>query len=80
MVDRLEREDLRRATVPFAVVWEEDGHLYIAAVNDPAREAGVQAGARLADARALLPTLHIVLSDFEADERLKQQLVEWCNR
>jgi protein ImuB len=79
MVDRLEREDSRRATVPFAVVWEEKGHLYIAAVNDPAREAGVQAGVRLADARALLPTLHIVLSDFEADERLKQHLVEWCN-
>ncbi len=80
MVDRLEREDPQRATVPFAVVWDEKGHLYIVAVNDPAREAGVQAGVRLADARALLPTLHIVLSDFEADERLKQHLVEWCNR
>ena len=80
MVDRLEREDLRRATVPFAVVWEEKGHLQIAAVNDPAREAGVRAGARLADARALLPTLRIVLSDFEADERLKQEVVEWCHR
>jgi error-prone DNA polymerase len=79
-VDRLEREDQRRAAIPFAVVWEEKGHLYIAAANDPAREAGVRPGARLADARALLPTLHIVLSDFEADERLKQHVVEWCDR
>jgi protein ImuB len=79
MIDRLEREESRRTTVPFVVVWEEKGHLYIAAVNDPARDAGIRPGARLADARTLLPTLHIVLHDLEADERLKQRLVEWCD-
>ena len=80
MIDRLEREDSRRSATPFAVVWEEKGHLYIAAANDPAIEAGIQPGSRLADARTLLPTLQIVWSDFEADERLKQHLVEWCDR
>lgn len=79
-VDRLEREDPRRAAIPFAVVWEERGHLSIAGVNDKAREAGIRPGARLADARALVPALHIALSDFAADERLKQYLVEWCDR
>lgn len=80
MMDRLEREDAQRAAAPLAVVWEDRGHLYIAAANDPAREAGVRCGARMADARALLPTLRVVLDDSAADERVKQQLVEWCNR
>lgn len=80
MIDRLEREEPRRAATPFAVVGEEKAHLYIAAVNDPARDAGIRPGTRLADARALLPTLHIVLDDPEANDRLKQRLVEWCDR
>lgn len=80
MVDRLERDDAQRAATPLAVVREERGHLLIAAANDPARAAGVRSGMRMADARALLSALLIVLDDPEADERLKQQLVEWCNR
>lgn len=79
MLDRLEREDPRRTVSPFAVVWEEKGHLYIAAVNDAARAAGIQEGTRLADARALLPAVQIVLHDPEADYRLKQRIVEWCD-
>ena len=80
MVDRLEREDPHCAETPLTVVREEKGHLCIAAVNDSARKTGIQPGVRLADARALLPGLHIVLDDPEADQRLKQFLVEWCNR
>lgn len=79
-VDRLERDDPRYAAAPFAVVREEKGHLFIAAANDLARAVGVAARMRLADARALLPTLHILLHEPEADKRLKQQLVEWCDR
>ena len=78
-IDRLEFEDPRRSTVPFAVVWEERGHLYVAAANDAARDAGVLPGARLADVRAVLPTLSIALDDPAANERLKQHLVEWCD-
>jgi len=80
MVDRLEREQPQRAGVPFAVVGEERGRLHIAAVNGLARAAGIQAGIRLADARALLPGIQIFLSDFEACGLLKRQLVEWCGR
>ncbi|HWB85660.1 MAG TPA: DNA polymerase Y family protein [Bryobacteraceae bacterium] len=80
MIDRLEREEPRCGAFPLAAVREEKGHLHIAAVNDLARGAGIQAGARLADARALLPALRIVLHDPEADERLKQWIVEWCDR
>lgn len=80
MVDRLEREEPQCGASPLAVVWEAKGHFSVAAVNDPARDAGIRPGVRLADARALLPTLRIILDDPEADERLKQRLVEWCNR
>ena len=80
MIDRLERADPRRSASPLAVVGEEKGHLYIAAANDPARDAGIRPGQRLADARTLLPSLHIVWDDTEADERLQQHLVEWCGR
>ena len=79
-IDRLEREDPKHGAIPLAAVWEEKGHLYIAAANDLARAGGIRSGVRLTDARTLLPTLHIVLSDLEADERLKQHLVEWCDR
>ncbi len=78
-IDRLERQNSQRRSSVFAVVREEKNHLYIAAVNDPARDAGIRPGARLADARTLLPTLDIVLDDPEADEQLKQGLVEWCD-
>jgi protein ImuB len=79
-IDRLEREEPRRAEYALAVVGESAGHLYIAAVNTLGREAGVRPGARLADARALLPTLRIVLDDAPADEQALRQLVEWCDR
>lgn len=80
MVDRLEREEPKRCGSPFAVVWTEKGHLYIAGANDAARQAGIEPGMRVADARALLPSLAIVLHDPEADEALKQKIVEWCDR
>ena len=80
VIDRLEQEKAQCSATPLAVVREEKGCLYIAAANNPAREAGVRLGASLADARALLPSLHIVLDDPAANERVKQQLVEWCNR
>jgi len=79
-LDRLERDAPRCAESALAVVDEAAGHLHIAAVNGPAREAGVRRGARLADARALLPTLRIVLEDAAADERVLRELVEWCDR
>ena len=79
-VDRLEREEPQLGASPFAVVWEERGHLYIVAANDPARDAGIRSGMRLTDARTLLPALHIVMSDLAADARWMQRLVVWCDR
>ncbi len=79
-VDRLERDQPQRVATPCAVARDVRGHLMVAAVNDAAASGGVRTGTRLADARALLPGLDIVLEDAEADERLQRRLVEWCDR
>lgn len=79
-VDRIEREKPALATTAFAVVWEKRAHLYVVAVNDAAANAGLRAGMRLSDARALLPTLHVVMSDVDGDARWMQRMVEWCDR
>jgi protein ImuB len=79
-VDRLECEEPQLGATPFAVVWEEKGHLYVVAANDPARGAGIRPGMRLADARTLLPALHVVIGDLVADARWMQRLVVWCDR
>ncbi len=79
-IDRLQREDPGRRLYPFAVTREDKGHLYIAAVNTLASRAGIPAGIKLADARALLPSLAVTPDDPEANARVKQRLIEWCGR
>lgn len=79
-VDRLEREKPERRGTPFAVTQELNGHSYIAAVNLPARQACIQPGMRLADARTLLPGLDAIPDDPEANRGVKRRFVEWCNR
>jgi protein ImuB len=80
VIDRLEREDPRRGSFPLAVAGQNRAHLYLAAVNDAARRAGLRRGMRLADARAILPALQVVPADPEADRRLQARLVRWCGR
>jgi protein ImuB len=79
-LDRLQREDPVRCSYPFAVTYENRGHTYIAAANALAGNAGIVAGARLADARTILPTLQAIPDDPLANAHVKQRLVQWCNR
>ena len=79
-VDRIEREQPVLAATAFAVVWDERGHLYVVAVNDAAANAGIRIGMRLSDARALLPTLQVVMSDVDCDARWMRRMIEWCDR
>jgi protein ImuB len=79
-IDRLQREDPARRLRPFAVTREEKGHSYIAGVNNLATRAGIAVGARLADARTLLPDLDTVPDDPESNARVKRRLIEWCDR
>ncbi|QQS15198.1 MAG: DNA polymerase Y family protein [Rhodospirillales bacterium] len=52
----------------------------IAAVNPPAREAGLRPAQRLADARALVPDLVTTHADPAADLHLLETLAGWCER
>lgn len=79
-IDRLEREDSARRLRAFAVTQEEKGHLYIAGVNTLAGHGGITVGMRVADARTLLPELDAMPDDPESNARVKQRLIEWCDR
>jgi protein ImuB len=52
----------------------------IAAPNPAARNAGLRAGMRLADARALVPDLVTAHADPAADHRLLEGIAGWCER
>lgn len=66
--------------LPFALVRKEVTGVRIAALNDAARKGGVHEGMRLADARALLPSLATEIADPAADERVLRNLADWCQR
>ncbi len=80
VIDRLQREDAVRQSRPFAVTREDKGHIYISAVNSLAANAGIAGGARLSDARTLLPDLETIPDDPASNARVKQRLIEWCGR
>jgi protein ImuB len=80
VIDRLQRDEPARQLRPFAVTREDKGHLFIAAANTLASRAGITIGARLSDAKALLPNLETVADDPEANACVKQQLIDWCGR
>ncbi len=79
-VDRLEREVPARRARALAVVHEERGHPYVASVNVVARQAGLRAGMRVADARALAPQVELLPADPAADAAWLQRLLEWSNQ
>jgi protein ImuB len=79
-IDHLQRRDPSLRSRPVAIVREDRGHLYIAGVNTPAREAGIVIGAKLADAQTILPTLETVVDDPALNARVKQRLIQWCTR
>lgn len=65
---------------PFAL-WLEGPHgPLIHAANNAARSAGIQAGARLTDMRALCPDLRIAPADPEGDRKALAQLALWARR
>lgn len=63
-----------------ATVQWRDGCPRLAAVNPHARSAGLRPHLRLADARALLPDLHTLPADPQADRRLIETIANWCDR
>lgn len=65
---------------PFALVHKQANCLQIFALNEAARQGGVQTGMRLTDACSLLPTLMTQPADIEADACTLRKLADWCQR
>lgn len=65
---------------PFALVCKDAHGVQIAAANDAALRSGIHEGMRLADARALLPTLVTQPAQVKADAILLRKLADWCQR
>ncbi len=59
---------------------KELGALRIAAANPAAQAAGIAPGLTLADARALVPGVHVDTADPTADARALASLADWCGR
>ncbi|OQP56785.1 Y-family DNA polymerase [Niastella populi] len=66
--------------IPFVIATPGHGRLIITAVNRLAEEQGIKKGMVLADARVIIPSLHVVDPIPELSKKLLQKLAEWCIR
>jgi protein ImuB len=65
---------------PVALIADSAHGPHIVAVNSPARETGVVAAMRLADARGLCPALHAVPHEADGDRAWIEALALWARR
>ncbi|WP_374888815.1 DUF6504 family protein [Ensifer soli] len=66
---------------PPVVFAEKDGTaMRIAALDHPARAAGLRPGQALAEARAIRPDIEVVPHDPAADQALLNGIADWCGR
>lgn len=65
---------------PLVTLTAAQGGLRVAAANDAARGAGIQAGQAVADARALFPDVKVVPAVPADDLACLGRLAEWCTR
>lgn len=70
----------KRPAQPLALTLSGQGGLRITATNKAAREHGLLPGMRLADARAILPSLAARPAEPEADAAALLRLAEWCGQ
>jgi len=66
--------------VPFVLAAPERGRMVVKAANLPAEAQGISPGMVVADARAVLPILHVIEDKPEMAARLLNALAEWCIR
>jgi len=73
-----QQSELRKQ--PFVLRTPSHGRMIITGVNDIAAKAGVHNGMVLADARAVVPGLHVLDDKPDLPGRLLKKLAEWCIR
>ena len=66
--------------IPFVLRQPSHGRLIISAANAAAVRSGISCGMALADARALLPDLHVLDDEPDKIQRVLYKLAEWCMR
>jgi protein ImuB len=74
----LRRPELRH--VPFVLVAPDHGRMVITAANALAQTQGVFIGMVVADARAIIPSLHTIDDLPTLSEKLLKKFAEWCIR
>jgi protein ImuB len=83
--DRLQRHERAqkpsdRHAPPLVVVEKVDNALRLSAVDHKATSLGLFMGQPLANARAMVPALEVVMADPQADKDLILRIAEWCDR
>lgn len=68
------------AELPFVFSLPDHNRIIITAVNSIADLEGIQVGMRLADAKAILPTIKVFNDSPERAEKLLKAIGEWCIR
>ncbi|MBL7852844.1 MAG: DNA polymerase Y family protein [Cyclobacteriaceae bacterium] len=66
--------------MPFVLRQPSHGRMIVSAVNAAAVRSGISCGMALADARALLPDLHVLDDEPDKIQRVLYKLAEWCMR
>ncbi|MDN3644637.1 DNA polymerase Y family protein [Pontixanthobacter aestiaquae] len=80
-IDRWQKQAApERASLAFALTIESAHGPRITAVNDAARQAGVQVGQRLVDARALYPEISSESADLPGDSKTLERIALWAQR
>ncbi len=65
---------------PLVLVAKVDNALRLSAVDRKATALGLSVGQPLANARAMLPELKVVVANDQADLKLLTQIADWCDR
>jgi len=66
--------------VAFVLRASSHGRIIVTALNSVAASKGLHTGMALADARAIVPDLHVLDEKPDLTEKLLTRLAEWCIR
>lgn len=80
MIDWFSRQNLELRKLPVVLRISSHGRMIVTAVNDIAQSKGIESGMVLADARAIIPELHVIDDRPELVDKLLTRLAEWCIR
>src|SRR5688572_15201673 len=80
LTDALSRRQPELRKIPFVLAAPDHGRLVITAVNEHAVLEGITTGMVVADARAIIPGLHVLDEEPGKNIEVLTSLAEWCIR